>query len=452
MVMTLGILRSGATWIPLNPRDSIADTAAILSRFGCDVVVFHSEFLSDVPRIIDESSSVSSLVCLDIDTDLAPSVESWVSRAPVEDNPVLSPDLMAAIFATGGTTGQPKGVTFCHRSLAAIVDGLGAVIDHPRPVYLAAAPLTHAAGRVCLGVMAMGGRTVVLPKFEPLAALEAIERERVTFTSVTPTMLYMLLDEPSVSEHDYSTLRQLVVGAAPVALDRLKAAITTFGPVVGQAFGQTEAPLLITHMHPSECVVDGRLASDDRLRSCGRPTPSSEVRIATEDEVVEAAGVMGEIAVRGAFVMDGYFEDPQLTDTVTRDGFHLTGDLGVLDADGYLTILGRRRDLIISGGFNIFPAEVEDALSELEVVYESAVFGLPDSKWGEMVCAAVQLHPGSSMTASEIIGWARDRLGAVKGPKRVFLVRDLPRNENGKVLKRILVERCREGGQLIVDK
>jgi acyl-CoA synthetase (AMP-forming)/AMP-acid ligase II len=442
VVATIAILDAGASWIPLNPRDSIANSARTLARLNCDALLFHSEFLTDLPAIEAEVPSLlSRLACLDGEAVGHPSIAGW--RHPPSVRPRARPelDMVAAIFQTGGTTGDPKGVVFTHRTLMAIARGLADVIDGRELRYLAAGPLTHAPGRICLGILAMGGTAVILPNFDPRLVLEAVEAAKISFTNVTPTMLYMLLDEPSVRSRDYASLRQLAVGAAPLSIERLKQAIAVFGPVVAQGYGQTEAPLLIAHMPPEGYCSDGVIAGDERLASCGRPTPSSEVRI-----FGSGPGEIGEIAVRGDFVMDGYL-DSDVSSFIPRDraAFHMTGDLGSMSADGYLTIHGRAKDLIITGGFNVFPAEVERAIMEIDAVRECAVFGMPDAKWGESVWAAVELHQGMACAPEDVVSFARARLGTVKAPKHVVVTQELPRSSAGKVLKselaRSLLER-----------
>ena len=283
--------------------------------------------------------------------------------------------------------------------------------------------------------MAAGGTTVVLPQFEPGAVLAAIERHRVTTMVLPTTMLNRLLAHPAAASTDTSSLRRVAVGASPVPVELLKRAISTFGPVVAQNYGQTEAPMHITAMRPDEYLVDGEFVADVRMASCGRATRFCDIRTVDDDGADVAPGEVGEIVVRGNFVMDGYLDDEAATSATRIDGWHRTGDLGTLDPEGYLTIVGRLTDMIITGGFNVYPAEIEGVIAERTEVHESAVIGLPDPDWGERIVAVVEPAPGAVVDTDDLLRHVRSRLGAVKTPKDVVIVDALPRNANGKILK-----------------
>ncbi len=431
MVATLGTLRSGATWIPLNPRDSVDAIAELCRRFQVNALIHHSDFAGSVEAIRATAPTVDHTFLLD-DVIAGHDVSVELTEP--------APDALAAVFATGGTTGIAKGVCYSHRTLSAIVGNYVAMIDQPWPVFLAAGPLTHVSGRATLGVIATGGTTVVLPHFDAGAALAAIEQHRVTTTVLPATMLTRLLSHPAVSTTDMSSLRRVWVGASPVPVDLLKRAITVFGPVVTQNYGQTEAPMYIASMQPDDYLVDGRFVPDSRLASCGRATPFCAVRLIADDGTEVATGEVGEIVVRGDFVMDGYLDDATATAATKIDGYHRTGDLGRLDADGYLTIVGRLRQVVITGGFNVYPAEIEGVLAERPEVYESAVIGLPDPDWGERVVAVIELTEGAIYDPDDLRRFLRARLGGVKAPKELVVVDALPRNANGKILKNALIE------------
>lgn len=420
MVATIGILRAGATWVPLNPYDSIDTMTQLCRRFRVDAVVAHPDFaeLGSIP--IDDALAATS-------------TGADLPQPPEHD--------LAAVFATGGTTGVPKGVCYRHRTLSAIVADFAQFLGHDHPVFLAAGPLSHVAGRSALGVIAAGGSVVVLPRFDAGAALEAIEHHRVTTTILPVTLLNRMLAHPAARTTDVSSLRRVWVGAAPVPVDLIKRAIATLGPVVCQNYGQTEAPTFIASMQPDDYFSGGKLADDERLASCGRPTPFSAVRIVDADGDDVAAGDVGEILVRGNFVMDGYLDDPVATRATRFHGWHRTGDLGTLDSDGYLTVVGRLRDVIITGGFNVCPAEVEAVLAERSEVHECAVIGVRDAEWGERIVAVVEPIDGQQCDPDELRHFVRDRLGGVKAPKEVVIVDSLPRNANGKILKRELIDR-----------
>jgi fatty-acyl-CoA synthase len=256
---------------------------------------------------------------------------------------------------------------------------------------------------------------VVLPKFEPEAVLAAIERHRVTYIFLPPTAIYMLLSQPRVRDFDLSSLEYVSYAGAPMALDRLREAIAVFGPVMNASFGQTECPMCVTAMPPHEHLgPDGELAHPG---SCGRANLLSIVEVMDDDGAILGPGERGEIVVRGPLVMAGYYRDPQATAEASRLGWHHTGDIGYRDADGWFFIVDRKKDMIITGGFNVYPAEVEQVLHLHPAVQDCAVFGVPDDKWGESVTAVVELRAGASADPEEMLAFARARLGPVKTPK-----------------------------------
>jgi acyl-CoA synthetase (AMP-forming)/AMP-acid ligase II len=390
-----------------------------------------------VERILPELPKLSVLVCLDKALSFAPSLQTWldgVGDEPLEVDPV---DDIAMIVGTGGTTGQPKGVMLSGRNLETM--SALTLMSYPfegRPVYLALAPLTHAAGVLCFPILAMGGRIVIMPKADLTDFLKLIAQKRVTHTFLPPTLIYMLLEHPKLAETDRSSLQCFWYGAAPISATRLEEAIGKIGHVMAQLFGQTEAPMMISTMAPKDHFhPDGTIARE-RLASAGRPSPLLQVGVMDEDGHLLPTGERGEIVVRGSLVMPGYYKNPEATAQVSRHQWHHTGDIGYLDAENFLYIVDRAKDMIITGGFNVYSIEVEQALLQHPDVMESAVFGLPDAKWGERVAAVVQLHAGRSLSADEIIAFVKVRIGSVKAPKQVDIWPDLPRSKVGKVLKK----------------
>jgi acyl-CoA synthetase (AMP-forming)/AMP-acid ligase II len=301
------------------------------------------------------------------------------------------------------------------------------------PVNLVAAPMTHAAGPLALASMALGGTVVVLPRFEPAEVLQAIARHRVTYMFLPPTAIYMLLADPNVREADVSSLEYISYAGAPMSLDRLKEAIEVLGPVMNASFGQTEAPMCVTAMPPHEHLNElGGLAHPG---SCGRANLLSVVEIMDDEGKILGPGERGEIVVRGPLVMQGYYKNPQATQEVSTFGWHHTGDIGVRDEHGWFYVVDRKKDMIISGGFNVYPAEVEQALMADPHVQDCAVIGVPDDKWGEAVVAVVEPRSGCTIDVAQMLADARERLGPVKTPKRIEIMASLPRSNAGKVLR-----------------
>ena len=431
------IARAGAVWCPINPRNEAAENRHVLDAFDCAGLIFHSAHAPLVDRLRPELPKLRVLACLDAELPFAPSLARFTDGMPDGPVDIAAPDDLALIVGTGGTTGKPKGVMLTTGNIEAM--SALTLMGYPfngRPVYLALAPLTHAAGVLCFPVMALGGHVVVMPKADLGQFLELIARHRVTHTFLPPTLIYALLAHPALDATDRASLQCFWYGAAPMAPARLAEALGRIGPVMAQLFGQSEAPMMIAMMPPRDHFgADGGVALA-RLASAGRPGPLVQVAIMDEHGHVLPAGERGEIVVRGSLVMAGYYKDPQATAEARRFGWHHTGDIGRLDADGFLFIVDRAKDMIISSGFNVYSVEVEQALMEHPDVRDCAVVGLPDEKWGEMVSAVLQLHDGARADAEAIRSFVRARLGGVKAPKLIEIWPDLPRSKVGKVLKR----------------
>ena len=434
-----GIARAGAVWCPVNPRNEAAENRELLDLFDCSCLIFQGSFAPLVARIAPGLPKVTTLVCLDAgDPGVVTAVplRRWLAGLPEEPWQAEPPGDVAMIAGTGGTTGRPKGVQLTGHNIETMtaLTLMGYPFDG-RPVYLALAPLTHAAGVLCFPIMALGGEIVIMPAPDLAEFLGLIGRHRVTHAFLPPTLIYLLLDHPGLAAADLSSLQCLWYGAAPMSAARLEQAISAIGPVMGQLFGQTEAPMMISTMAPKDHFhPDGSLARE-RFTSAGRPTPLVTVAIMDDEGRLLPAGQRGEIVVRGPLVMAGYYQDPAASAEAARHGWHHTGDIGYLDPDNYLFIVDRAKDMIITGGFNVYSAEVEQALLTHPAVLDCAVIGLPDDKWGERVTAVIQPHPGQDLADADLRAFVKDRLGSVKAPKQVEVWPDLPRSKVGKVLK-----------------
>jgi fatty-acyl-CoA synthase len=443
-----GISRAGAIWCPINPRNEAAENRFILDAFDCTSLIFHSAYAPLVDEMRAGLPRLSLLVGLDKPTPFAPALNAWLEGVDEEPIEIATVDDIAMIAGTGGTTGQPKGVMLSGRNLETM--SALTLMSYPfesRPVYLALAPLTHAAGVLCFPILALGGRIVIMPKADLNEFLDLIQRRRVTHTFLPPTLIYMLLEHPKLAGTDRTSLQCFWYGAAPISAARLEEAIDKIGPVMAQLFGQTEAPMMISTMAPKDHFnPDGTIARG-RLASAGRPTPLTQVGVMDEHGRLLPTGERGEIVVRGSLVMEGYYKNAEATAEVSRFNWHHTGDIGYLDQENFLYIVDRAKDMIISGGFNVYSIEVEQALLQHPDVMDSAVFGLPDAKWGERVAAVVQLHVGRALTAEELIAFVKGRIGSVKAPKQVDIWPDLPRSKVGKVLKKEIRAKILAGQQ-----
>ena len=441
-----GISRAGAVWCPINPRNEAAENRELLDQFDCEVLIYQSAFAPLVDRIRDSLPKVHTFVCLDGEpsSGLTPHpagrrTVGWDAFCGGASQPapdLTDPDDLAMIVGTGGTTGRPKGVMLGNANLETMT--ALTLMGYPfgeRPVYLALAPLTHAAGVLCFPVLACGGEIVIMRAPDVHAFLELIPRHGVTHTFLPPTLIYMVLAAPELDSTDLSSLRCFWYGAAPMSVARLEEALQRIGPVMAQLFGQTEAPMMISMLPPAAHFDAAGNVARGRLSSAGRPSPLVTVAIMGADGELLPHGERGEIVVRGSLVMKGYYRNAEATAAASAYGWHHTGDIGYLDAENYLYIVDRAKDMIITGGFNVYSTEVEQALMAHAAVQDCAVIGQPDEKWGERVVAVVQLQPGASVDAAELIAFAKARIGSVKAPKEVLVWPDLPRSKVGKVVK-----------------
>ncbi|APY84446.1 long-chain fatty acid--CoA ligase [Streptomyces alfalfae] len=441
----LGIWRAGVTWVPLNPTTPPADLRRVIDAFDCEVLFFHSSTASAVAELAPSLPKVRQYVCLDAAAAGAPSLAQWTHGLPVTPPRTrYEMDDVVAISSTGGTTGAPKGVMNTHRSLSTCLAHLMMAFhyecDDP-VVDLAALPLSHASGVISLAATARGGTVVFLPGAEPTAILDAIERHQVTELFLAPTVVYRLMETPGLTERDLSSLRYLLYAAAPMSAEKLRRAIELFGPVLMECYGQVEAFAGVSFMRPDEHFTDGSIAPDARLTSCGRPYPLVCVEIRDGEGQQVPVGESGEVCVRGDLVMKGYYADPRRTAETVVDGWLHTGDIGHFDADGYLFITDRKKDMIISGGVNIYPSEIEQVIWGHPAVQDCAVIGVPHEDWGEAVTAVVELNPGARPSGEELIALCKKTLGSIRAPKHVDFVTALPRSANGKVLKRAVRQR-----------
>ncbi|GGR53855.1 acyl-CoA synthetase (AMP-forming)/AMP-acid ligase II [Nocardioides luteus] len=442
-----GISRAGAVWCPINPRSEAAENRELLELFGCSVLIFQASFAGLVDEIRGDLPELTTLVCLDGSFDWAltwadflraPEVEP-VETSPSDDPPDDPPDDLAMVVGTGGTTGRPKGVMLTGTNLETM--SAITLMSYPwpgapeRPTYLALAPLTHAAGVLCFPVLCLGGKIVVMRTPDVGAFLEHVEQHHVTHTFLPPTLIYLVLDHPALSSTNLRSLRCFWYGAAPMSATRLEEALTRIGPVMAQLFGQTEAPMMIATMGPADHFRgDGSIATE-RLSSAGRPAPLVTVSIMGERGALLGPGERGEIVVRSSLVMRGYLNNPEATAEASAYGWLHTGDIGYLDDEGFLHIVDRAKDMVITGGFNVFSTEVEQALMTHPSVADCAVVGLPDEKWGERVTAVVLPRPGAEVDVEALKSHVKEQLGSVKTPKQIEVWPDLPRSKVGKVLK-----------------
>ena len=433
----LGITRAGGTWLPCNALAVPREVLAFLQAHHCAVLFFHSRFETQAREFAAAATRAPLLICLDRPCAEIPALHEWsASHAGQAQMPADDPGRVAIIKPTGGTTGLAKSVMQTHGNFEALTACFlsSMPFDEP-PVHLVAAPITHGAGSICFPLFACGASHVILERAEAGAVLKAIEAHAVNVLFLPPTVIYMMLAHPDLHRHNYRSLKYFIYAAAPMSVDKLKLAVEVFGPVMAQTYGQAEAPMLCTYLGPRDHDLHSA-AGRARLASCGRPTPFTQVAIMADDGALLQGGERGEIVVRGALVFKGYHDNAPATAEVSTHGWHHTGDIGWQDDDGYVYIVDRKKDMIITGGFNVFPSEVEQVIWSYPAVQDCAVIGVPDDKWGEAIKAVVELKPGATLDVADLLEYCRRELGGVKAPKSVEIWAELPRSAVGKVLKK----------------
>ncbi|MDP4077380.1 class I adenylate-forming enzyme family protein [Acidovorax sp. A1169] len=415
----LAVLACGKVWVPLNPKSTRHEIRRIIDATEPSILVLDAacaDLLDGAPGARVPTAGLADLAA----------VHAGAPR-PVIDLPA---DATQAIKFTGGTTGAPKGVMQPYRAwMANITNQIHAwgFDEHER--YIVAAPITHGTSTYLLPILAQGGCHVVLGGAGAEAVRTAFRERGGTVCFMPPTLVYMLMALPGASRADFPRLRRLIYGGAPMPPEKIRQVRDFFGPVLGTTYGQTEAPQILTVMLPED------FEDPQNWAAVGRTTWFSDVAIMAPDGGLLPTGEVGEVVARGDLLMSGYWRLPEKTAETLVDGWLHTGDRGLIDARGYLYLKDRLKDMVITGGFNVYPVDVENALGQHPAVHECTVFGLPDDKWGETVQAAVQLRPGEQASEAELIAFVRERLGPVQTPKHIHFHDSLPRSPVGKVLK-----------------
>ncbi|RYH70994.1 MAG: o-succinylbenzoate--CoA ligase [Alcaligenaceae bacterium] len=434
-----GVVRSGRIWVPLNVRNSVTENISVMNALHIEFLLIHSSFAEELSTILLECPTLRGVVCIDEQLSQAPALEKWIEGQPKKAaERRFRPDDVYAMLTTSGTTGLPKGVELTHLNFECMAASFNVQMPlRAPPVHLVVAPLTHAAGMFAGSLLTAGAINVILPKADPASILKAIQDYRVTTIFLPPTVIYMLLACDDIDKYDYSSLEYFVYGAAPMSAEKLVEGMRRFGNVFFQIFGQTEALMVMTTMTPSqhaEALEKPELSV--RLKSCGKPAPYVALAVMDDQGLLLDSGQEGEIVVRGNIVMKGYYRNERATAEVSAHGWHHTGDIGRIDQDGYVYLVDRKKDMIVSGGFNVYPSEVEQVIWTHPAVQDCAVVGAPHEHWGEAVTAVVELKPGMNALPEEIMSLCKAQLGGVKAPKSVEIWEQLPRSSVGKVLKR----------------
>lgn len=434
----LGAFWAGAVVNPVNTRWSAAEIVYSLEDSGSAILLGDEALLAKLDQVRSLYPGLKAVVWTGEGPAPAGTIdyEALIAEAPAIPDERRGGSELAGLFYTGGTTGFPKGVMLTHSNL--VTGALGAAawrFVNPGARFLHAAPMFHLADVAAWTIITLtGGTHVTVPAFSPVDVLNAIQDHSVTDTVMVPAMLQLLVDAPQLRDYDLSSLAHVGYGGSPISealLSRAQAAL----PAVTfcQAYGQTELSPITTLLLPEDHV-----AGSQRLRSAGRAVPHAEIAVVDEQGTPKPVGEVGEIVARGGHVMAGYWNKPEETAAALKDGWMHTGDAGYLDEDGYLYVVDRLKDMIITGGENVYSAEVENALARHPSVATCAVIGLPDDKWGERVHAVIVLKPGAEATADGIREHAKTLIAGYKCPRTVDFVEALPISSTGKILKRDL--------------
>jgi fatty-acyl-CoA synthase len=425
--------RLSITW--LHPLGSLDDQLFQIEDSEARILIVDVDAFRDrggsLAAKAGNLTTIFTLGSADYGVDLLAAVDAAGTASPLS---LAVPDDIATLNYTGGTTGKSKGALRTHREYGGFANATLAdfeIPDHPR--YLTVAPISHVAGTKVLPSLMRGGAVHMLKGFDPDAVFTTIERERINFTLFVPTMIYVLLDSPTLDKTDLSSLELLLYGASAMSPSRLIEGIERIGPVFSQLYGQTECyPISVLRK------ADHDPKTPELFLSCGFPVTACEVKILGDDDQEVETGEAGEICVRAPHVMAEYWKRPEQTAETLKSGWLHTGDIARADQRGYMFILDRKKDMIVSGGFNIFPREVEDVLSQHADVAMVAVIGVPDDKWGEAVTAIVVAREGARPSAEELINLVKARKGSAHAPKHVKFVNELPMTGVGKVDKKVL--------------
>jgi fatty-acyl-CoA synthase len=446
VLFSLAIQQCGATLIPLGDKLGIREVDFILKESKPKVVIMATnDHVATILEYLEESHEphvrIIGLPGFGVQYPDKFEQFQWTEEKKEIDLPMALAEDIAFLSYTGGTTGTPKGVMHSQEGMRAAM--LSAAIEDPlddRDRLLLSTPLVHAAGSLLWRALLSGVHVYFMRSFDAEKVLEAIKEYRITTTFMVPTMLYRLLDQTKKMDFDVSSMRNIYYGASPISPKRLKEAFEVFGPIMRQQYGMTECNIVISRLSKSAHVWAYHNNSDV-LKSCGTPCLLTEVRLIDDNGIDVKPLELGEIIVKSPAMMVGYYQRPELTQETIRDGWLYSGDIGMWDERGYLYILDRKKDMIISGGMNVYSSEVERVVNQHPAVALSACIGVPHPDWGEAVCVIVTQREGFSCTEEEIIRFCKQNTSKYMVPKYVYFLDSLPLTPIGKVDKKELKKR-----------
>ncbi len=426
----LAVLASGKIWIPLNPRNGREELKRIINAVQPSIIIADSDCLAKV-----DPGNAKIWIGANLEKDLKglPTVNQLIktSLGQEPNRPFLTLDDIQAIKFTGGSSGTPKGCVQTYRVWnTCIASIINAFEFDERDINLLAAPMTHGTNTLILPIFSRGGSQALIEDAKPKNIIDAFETLKPTTCFLPPTVIYMMMAEKKLEKRDFSSLKHLIVGGAAMRPDEIRRGMKLFNNALEACYGQTEAPQI------AMCIRSEEWQNEKNLASTGRATALTRVEIMDPKGNIMPRGSTGEIVLQGGLVMKEYFKMPEATKAVIVNNWLHTGDLGLIDSRGYVFIKDRLRDVIITGGFNVYPSDVEAALGQHPAIKECVVFGISDNKWGETVHAAVEFHYHMYASEKSIIKFVKTKLDAVKAPKHIHVADALPRSPVGKVLRR----------------
>jgi len=433
----LALYKAGLVWVRLNARLTSSEIKKVLEDSGARVLVHGLGFEGTAEKIGNEVTWVIQQGKNGTGIDY----DDFMGRgSDAEPNVEVCMDDVSDLWYTSGTTGTPKGIMLTHRNILTCAQFLlsEVYLISQGDSFLTAGALSHAGSVRILPFITRGATCYLHSHFDPALICRQIEHSRITDLAVVPTMLVALLDEPSRSRCDRSSLKRITYAGAPTTVERIKETLESFGPILDQAYGQAESIISITHLPKEEHVWKNDPDRERRLASAGREFSGVQVKIVDDEDRFLGPNETGEVVTRSDLVMTGYWNQPEKTEEALRGGWLHTGDIGYLDEGGYLFLVDRKHDKIITGGLNVFPREVEEIIATHPAVAQVAVFGVKDKYWGDIVTAAVVVRGGHRLSENELSEFCKQRVAGYKCPKKFHFMVDLPKNLYGKVLRKEL--------------
>ena len=439
----LALIKGGLVRAPINVRLSVREVAFIMRDSGAKAIIFSEENIPIVEALKNELPELEILICLQAGKGYVDYKSIMSGGSPADPNVTIVDNDLCHLAYTSGTTGNPKGAMMTHKRFLTVISRMYmSPIRDPIPtdIMLHIAPLTAASNNMILPHFIKGAANAAPPSADPADIFQTIERIGATTTLLVPTLINIFLNHPEIDNYDLSSMHTIYYGSAPMPEALIKEAVKKFGPVFTQYYGMGEAAPA-SMLFPWEHQLDGAPEEIRKISSAGKPAYMAELRIVNPDGEDIKPGEIGEIIHKGDHVFNGYWRNSEATQDAFKDGWFYSGDMATFDEDGYIYFMDRKNDMIISGGYNVYPSEIENVLYQHPAILEAAVIAVPDDKWGETVKAVVVLKSGENATDEDIITFCKEHIARYKAPKSVDFTNSLPKNSAGKILRKKVREK-----------